>query len=241
MRANTTTICLAVVYGIVCGTLLIFLFSSMTATHESFVVTAPIKEALCMKCMEYFRDVLQFSDTTKIVPYIRQRSEYLMFVIGQFVDFVENNLGRCPKKGDTVTVSDALACFPSVMEKLMVDCVESGANRADCVIISALGDKIMNTANQCGADLCSLEMFRQRFMESINTMREEIQACRATFATDESVCTKLYAQIILAKTRPSDPLENALLQREQDARPITREELRQELGKQTAFMMNEIS
>lgn len=209
---------------------------AVSKTCEAFATEKTITP-LCMSCMDYFHDVLQYTDPGKIVPYIKQRSEYLMFILDQFVDFMENNTHMCPKKGTELTTTDVVKCFPAVIEKFMGDCVRATNDRAECAIISRLGDKVLVKAQECGATPCTLPQFRARFKEALRAMAVEIDTCRRAFETADSECSKVYAQVILAKTRPADPLDASLANIADPAAAVTNEQMRKHIGDVTAFMM----
>lgn len=224
-------------YVIVLGGLAVYIFRTTQVTRESFATGS---NDLCMKCMDYFRDVLQFTKTDQIVPYVKRRAQYLTYVLAQFGDFMENGLGNCPIKDKVLSVDDVLRCFPAFMESLMNTCVTSGTSRAECVIVSTMGDQIMKKANECGAQACSVDDFRRRFKEILQAMSRDVEVCASNFANDASPCTKLYGQVILAKTKPADPL-NQTIKHENDQVPVTQAEMRKMLGEQTAFMMTQFA
>lgn len=239
MHNKIHTIVTVSLYAVLIVGLGVFIYKDVVATLEGFATSNNANaSALCMSCMDYFRDVLQFTDTEKIVPYIKERSEYLMFILFQFKDFVENNLQKCPKKGTTLELSDVTACFPAVLDKYVSDCMKAnGVTRADCAIISTLGDKLMRKAVECGEKACTIADFRARFMQALATMVQDVEKCRSAFATNNSECTKLYSQVILSKTRPADPLDQSLQNTYDPKTPVTKEEIRKAMGEATAFMM----
>lgn len=239
MHNTSHTIITIALYAIFIVGLGLFIYKDVVATMEGFATSnAANVSALCMSCMDYFRDVLQFTDPEKIVPYIKERAEYIMFILYQFKDFVENNLMKCPKKGTTLELSDVTACFPVVIDKYVSDCMKANsASRADCAIISTLGDKLMRKALECGATACTVADFRSRFIQALSGMVQDVEKCRTAFSTSNSDCTKLYSQVILAKTRPADPLDMSLQNMANPTSPTTKEEMRKAMGEATAFMM----
>lgn len=232
-------IALYVLYILVIGALLGYIYKDVRRVHESFA-GMPAASAECMKCMDYFHDVFQFSDTTKIVPYVQQRAQYLMFILGQFKGYLDNDLGQCPREGDAPTVKEVIKCFPAAVERIVATCVQNSPSRADCTIISRFGDRVLAKAQECGAKACSLEDFRQRFLAELKVLAQDLEECRARFENDGMECSKLYAQVMLSKTRPSDPLARSAMDAVTPA-SMTDEQLRKYIGETTAFMMTQFA
>lgn len=230
---------LYILYVVVAVSLIVFVYYDVRRVQEGFAGMPPAN-AECMKCMDYFHDVFQFTETSKIVPYIQQRAQYLMFILGQFKLFLENDLGQCPKEGETLQLKDVVKCFPAAVERIVADCVKNSPSRADCTIISRFGDKVLSKAQECGANACSLEEFRQRFIDALNSMAQELEVCRSLFENDTTECSKLYAQVMLAKTRPSDPLANSAADSITPS-SMTDAQLRKYIGETTAFMMTQFA
>ena len=222
-----------------------FIYNDVRKQHERFANEGsnmtPIASGMCMKCMDYFHDVFQFTDPAKVVPYIKERTEYLNFILSQMRDFVENGLGRCPRTGKTLTFQDATACFPKVISDIMNQCVKSTGSRADCTIISRLGDQILAKARECGAKACTVEQFRTRFIQALNVIKNEIDQCQKLFDTPESECSKVYAQVMLAKTKPTAPMSSAGDGNQVGSMSITQDDLRKSSGEAVAFVMTQFA
>jgi hypothetical protein len=213
--------------------LLWYIVRDVRSVQERFATPTP--QGACFACMDYFREVFSLTDPQQVVPYVKQRAEYLKFVLFQMRDFVTTRLGECPRKGEAPTLDEVTRCIPATLEQIMGECVRTSASRADCTIISTLGDRILARARDCGATACSVEQFRTRFVEILRTMVAEIEACQRQFETPESECSKLYSQVILVKTKPATPLGEANSPAASTASPEAI------LGQATSFLMNEFA
>lgn len=223
------------------GLVILYIFVVLTVlyyfiqkVHERFENIAVMDEAKCMSCMTYFRDVFQFTDPSKIVPYINKRTDFLVYVLRQFQDFIQFSYKKCiadiPE--DEVKISDMIKCFTKVVEEFQKECANDGKTSAsECAVIQTLGDKIIRQSLMCGAKDCTMDEFRKRFEDEIKSMAQDLRACAEGFVNDTSLCTRMYAKVIMTKNQQLTSNE------EEKSTPVTQKQMNEKLGEMTAFIM----
>jgi hypothetical protein len=212
------------------------------SVHESFEDAKDVErklytmdEARCVECMTFYQDVFQFTESAEIVPYIQKRTEYLKYILRQFLMYNETIIDTCLSangdKGEP-TLQQVMGCFNQLIGDLIQQCQEKGMNRAECSMIQKLNDRAFEKALMCGAKECTVPEFRERYKMEVNAMAQDLLACGEAFAKDTDLCVKMYARIMDAKKLAPNDMPTT-----PDNVPVTQKELKDEMGKMTAFVM----
>lgn len=213
---------------------LTLLYYFIQKVHERFENVPMMDEAKCMSCMTYFRDVFQFTDPSEIVPYINKRTEFLVYVLRQFQDFIQFSYKKCTADipVDKVQASDLVTCFTKVVEEFQKECANNGKTSvSECAIIQTLGDKIIRQSLMCGAKDCTVDEFRKRFEDEVKIMTQNVRACVEGFKDNTSLCTRMYAKVMTTKNQQVRSNET------EESAPVTQKQMNEKLGEITAFIM----
>ncbi|NBX51805.1 hypothetical protein EBT25_18160, partial [bacterium] len=199
------------------------------ATYEPFESDSN-SQATCMKCMVYFQDVLGLSNSKDILSYVKGRGAFIQTFMDQYVQFSMEGMDKCTKSGKEITTSDIISCFTTVLNEMLTKCQEKNTY-ADCVVSKTLGERILKEATICGKDTCSLDEFRQKFVATVEQMKQEFYECQMAFQKADDPCVKMYASLIDLKQGSS------IAQDKQMPEAITRAEVEEKLGDLAAFAM----
>lgn len=215
-------------------TIIILLYYIVSSVREVFENLVMMDEAHCMECMTFYQDVFQYTDPAEIVPYIQRRTEFLVYVLRQFQDFIQFSYKKCiatiPEA--QVKVSDMMACFTKVVDEFQRECREGKQNaESECAVIQVLGDQIIRQSLMCGANECKVDEFRTRFLSEVESLAQRLRACAKGFENDTSLCAKMYARIMLMKNQKMTG------DAQDDSAPVTQKQLKDKLGEMTAFVM----
>lgn len=170
---------------------------------EQFESDSALNSQICFKCMDFFASALQLTDTSELVPYIKQRAEFVKYVLWQFRDFIENI--KCEPKGGVgapLEAADLQRCFLERVAFVSKEC-EKELPRSDCALASTLGDRLLTETLKCGSEPCTAADFKARFKTALNAMIDDLEQCRAQFDEAGEPCVKLYEQVILTKNQPA--------------------------------------
>lgn len=188
-------------------------------------------EATCMKCMTYFQDIFILKNSTDIVPYVKQRGEFIKTFIDDYSTFAVQDLGKCPKADKELTSQDVIQCFTTRLNAMLQKCQEK-STYAECLISKTLGERILKEASMCGNSTCNLEDFKKKFMAAVDVMKKEFTDCLSAFQKSDDACVQMYSTVLDLKngkdmSRPTDNLPPT----------ITRAEVEEKLGDMATFAM----
>lgn len=213
---------------------IVWLLFSVRESFEDIRRSYVVDEARCMECMTFYQDVFQFTESAQIVPYITKRTEFLKYILRQFLLYNEttmdttclSQLGEGEK-----TISQVINCTNTLVSDLIQQCQEKGSSRSECSIIQKLNDQAIEKARSCGAKDCTASEFRERYKTEVNSIAQNVLACGEAFASDTDLCVKMYGRIMEAKKPVASSTETP-----EDA-VVTQKELKQKMGEMTAFVM----
>lgn len=220
--------------GLYIGVLILLTWYIWKKNRETFEGVVN-DQAQCMKCIDYYRGVFQVTDVSQVVPYIANWTEYLVYILRQYQTYVQT-MGEAGKCGDMKTLKGVRDCLTKFQAELVQKCKDAKISQAECVIISTLGDRIIEKALLCGAKQCTPTEFRDRFAKELGAVAQDLLACGKAFEKDTDACTQMYKTVILAKKNGAQPL-NSVEDGNEDM-PITRKEFKEKMGEMTAFVMN---